>query len=238
MQTNHCLTDVEDSKVVIVEDEESLAELYSDWLIEDHEVITTNTVDGAVDSLDDSVDVVILDRRLPSGSGQHVLEYIQGKELDCLVAMVTAVKPELDIVDLPIDDYLVKPIDRTVLQSTVEELLLRSTVAVTRQELLALLSRKIALEEENHPDELAEAQEYQGLCRHIDFLKRELGVSPQHISSRHRPDVCPDCGLRWNIDLEGTVGFVSMAARVWKCADCGRVVHKPDPSQRSVTRGR
>lgn len=238
MQIDHQPGDFENSMVLIVEDEESLASLYEAWLSADHEVVTTHTVDDGIAALDASVDVVLLDRRLPNGMGKHVVEYIQNQGLDCMVTMVTAVKPEFEIAQLPIDDYLVKPVEREELRSTVDELLLRSTVTITRQELLALLSRKIALEEENHPEELADAPEYQQLERKIRLLNDELEVSPQDISSRHRPHACPGCDLRWNIDLDGTVGFVSMASRVWKCTNCGRVVHKPDPSNRSVTRGR
>lgn len=225
-----------DSKILVVEDEESLADLYARWLSEDHEIVTVCDATSAVESLDDSVDIVLLDRRLPDRSGDRVLEHIQSRELGCMVAMVTAVKPDFEVAQLPIDDYLVKPIDRKELRSTVDELLLRSTVNITRRELLALLSRKIALEDENHPAELEDAQEYRELRRKIRLLKSELAVSPQDISSRHRPDSCPECGLRWNLELEGTVGFVNMASRVWKCVECGCVVNKPDPSNRSVTR--
>lgn len=228
--------DYENSKVLIIEDEESLASLYERWLSAKHEVIITHTVDNGIGALDDSVDVVLLDRRLPNGTGKHVVEYIQNQGLDCMVTMVTAVKPELEIAELPIDDYLVKPVEREELQATVDDLLVRSTITITRQELLALLSRKIALEEENDPEELAAAPEYQQLERKIRLLNEELEVSLQDISSRHRPDVCPGCDLRWNIELDGTVGFVAMASRVWKCTECGRVAHKPDPSNRSVTR--
>lgn len=230
--------DSQGAKVLIVEDEESLAALYEAWLSEEHEVITTHTVDDGIAALDASVDVVVLDRRLPNGSGKHVLDHIQNQGLDCMVTMVTAFQPEFEIAQLPIDDYLVKPIERDELLSTVNELSLRSSVTVTRQELLALLSRKIALEEENHPDDLKEASEYQQLQQKIEVLNDKLGISPQDISSRHRPDACTGCGLRWNIDLDGTVGFISLASRVWKCTNCGRVIDKPDPSNRSVTRGR
>lgn len=229
---------VQGSKVLIVEDEESLARLYEAWLSTEHEVITTHTVADGINALDATVDVVLLDRRLPNRSGKHVLDHIQKQDLDCMVTMVTAVQPEFEIAQLPIDDYLVKPIERDELQSTVNELLLRTSVTVTRQELLALLSRKIALEEENHPDELKDAPEYRQLQQKIRVLNTELEITPKDISSRHRPDACTGCNLRWNIDLDGTVGFISLASRVWKCTNCGRIIHKPDPSNRSITRGR
>jgi DNA-binding response OmpR family regulator len=228
----------EDADVLVVEDEQSLAELYRVWLETEYAVETAYTGDEAGEKLDETVDVVILDRRLPDATGREVLDRIQDRNLDCMVTIVSAVKPVFEIADFPIDDYLTKPVEREELLATVDELLLRATAPISRQELLALHSRRIALEGEMDPGQLEETPEYNELTRKIEVLESELDVAPQSISSRHRPDACPECDLRWNLDVEGTVGFVPMASRVWKCVQCGRVVHKPDPSNRSVTRGR
>lgn len=238
MDANHLPSEADDATILVVEDERSLAKLYRVWLSEDHHVETAYTGQEATEKLDDTVDVVILDRRLPDSTGQKVLDVIQDRRLDCMVTIVSAVKPEFDVANFPIDDYLVKPVERRELRATVNELLFRSTVTITRQELLALHSRKIVLESETDRRELERNEEYEELRRKIRLLETELQVSPQSISSRHRPDSCPECDLRWNLDLEGTVGFVQMASRVWKCVECGNVVHMPDPSNRSVTRGR
>lgn len=238
MDADHLPTEADEATVLVVEDEQSLAELYRAWLADDHRVETAYTGQEAAEKLDDSVDVVILDRRLPDSTGQKVLDVVQDRRLDCMVAIVSAVKPEFDVANFPIDEYLVKPVDRRELRATVNELLFRSTVTITRQELLALHSRKIVLENETDSRELERNEEYRELRRKIRMLEIELQVSPQNISSRYRPDSCPDCDLRWNLDLEGTVGFVRMASRVWKCLECGNVVHMSDPSNRSVTRSR
>lgn len=238
MDATRLPNEADDATVLVVEDERSLAELYRVWLAEDHHVETAYTGQEAAEKLDEAVDVVILDRRLPDSTGQKVLDVVQNRGLDCMVAIVSAVKPEFDVANFPIDEYLVKPVERRELRATVNELLFRSTVTITRQELLALHSRKIVLESETDRRELERNQEYRELRRKIRLLESELQVSPQSISSRHRPDSCPECNLRWNLDLEGTVGFVQMASRVWKCAECGQVVHMDDPSNRSVTRGR
>jgi DNA-binding response OmpR family regulator len=224
--------------VLIVEDEEPLADLYEAWLAADHDVTTVYTGREAVAELDPATDVVILDRRLPDTSGRRILEYVEEQALDCMITIVSAVEPEFEVAHFPIDEYLVKPIEREELQATVEELRLRSQVDVTRRDLLALYSRKLVLETESTGEDLRSSREYRALGQAIDVLESKLGVSPQEISSNHRPDACPECGLRWNLDLEGTVGFVSMASRVWKCVECGRVVHRPDPTNQSVTRGR
>lgn len=238
MKADRTPTEFADSKVLIVEDEANLAASYEAWLSEEHEIVTTHTARQGKSLLDDSVDIVLVDRRLPYEPGSHVLDCIQYRDLECMVTMVRAVQPEFEMDRLPFDEYLVKPIAREELRATVDELLLRSSVDIDRQELLSLLSRKIALEDENSHAALAEAPAYQQLQKKIQLVNAELEVSPQAISSRHRPDTCPDCGLRWNLDLEGTVGFIDLASGVWKCIECGEAVHVSDPSNRSVARGR
>jgi len=60
---------------------------------------------------------------MPGLSGSEVLERIREAGYDCRVAMVTAVDPDFDIVDMPFDDYVPKPVDRETLQEVIERLL-------------------------------------------------------------------------------------------------------------------
>lgn len=62
-------------------------------------VITAGTATEAIENFDDTVDVAFLDRRLPDASGDHVLEQIRARG-DCKVAMLTAIEPDFDIVDI------------------------------------------------------------------------------------------------------------------------------------------
>jgi DNA-binding response OmpR family regulator len=59
---------------------------------------------------------------MPGLSGSEVLERIREAGYDCRVAMVTAVDPELDVVDLPFDDYVSKPVDRETLRTVIDRL--------------------------------------------------------------------------------------------------------------------
>jgi DNA-binding response OmpR family regulator len=83
-------------------------------------VITAYNGTEALDAITDEVDVVLLDRRMPGLAGEEVLEAIREAEYDCRVAMVTAVTPEEDIVEMGFDDYLAKPVDRKRLLETVD----------------------------------------------------------------------------------------------------------------------
>lgn len=222
--------------VLVVEDETDLADLYANWLSDTYDVRTADDGASAVEALDDEVDVVLLDRRLPDRSGDEVLETITDEGYDCNVAMVSAVDPDFDIVDFHIDDYVTKPVEREALLGTVEDLLLRGQIEDARQELLGLISRRIALEREKRPGELDDSPAYRRLVDRIEKMREHLDGDTTEMSSVHRPEACPSCDLRWDINVDGVVGFVPLAARVWKCTNCGEVVMKPDPTDRSVAR--
>ena len=161
--------------VLIVEDEPDLADLYAAWLSSDYRVRTAYGGQEALDKLDDQIDVVLLDRRMPGVSGDEVLEEIRGRGLDCRIAMVTAVEPDFDIVEMGFDDYLVKPVAKEELYETVESLLTRSSYDEGVQELYALASKKALLESEKGSAELEDSQEYQQLERDLEQLREELG---------------------------------------------------------------
>lgn len=135
-------------QVLVVDDEPDLADLYDEWLSDVYEVQVAYRGDAALSSLDATLDVVLLDRRIADLSGDEVLEEIRRRGLDCRVAMVTAVTPDEDIVEMGFDDYLVKPVSREDLRELVERLLRRSTHTAELQELFALASKKATLDTE------------------------------------------------------------------------------------------
>ncbi|MFB6105679.1 MAG: response regulator, partial [Halobacteriaceae archaeon] len=60
--------------VVVVDDEEGIAEAYSYWLSDEYDVRTAQSGAGALETIDEDVDVVLLDRRMPDRSGDEVLD--------------------------------------------------------------------------------------------------------------------------------------------------------------------
>jgi DNA-binding response OmpR family regulator len=113
-----------DATVLVVDDDQDLADTYAVWLREHVEVHVAYSGADALDVLEtESVDVVLLDRRMPSMSGDDVLATMRERGHDQRAAMVTAVDPTLDAVEMPFDDYLVKPVRQDALESTVESLL-------------------------------------------------------------------------------------------------------------------
>lgn len=163
--------------VLVVEDESDLADLYAAWLQGEYRVRTAYGGKEALDQLDDEVDVVLLDRRMPGLSGDEVLEAVRGRNIDCRVAMVTAVEPDFDIVAMGFDDYLVKPVSRDALRETVDSLELRSSYDDDVQEMFALASKKALLESEKTESELSGNEEYEKLSERLQELRENLDVT-------------------------------------------------------------
>ncbi|MFC7185987.1 response regulator transcription factor [Halorubrum yunnanense] len=134
------------STVLIVEDEANLADLFGIWLREQFEVHVAYSGEGALEILaEESIDIVLLNRRMPGLSGKDVLQSIRERSDTQQVIMLTAVQPTEELAAIDVDDYLLKPINRTRLLQAVEasELVLTYEVSVT--ELLSLTASKATL---------------------------------------------------------------------------------------------
>ena len=164
----------EGPEVLVVDDDEALTDVYAAWLDDEYQVETATTGSVALDTLDSDVDVVLLDRRMPGLSGEDVLERIRQAEYDCRVAMVTGVRPNTDVVELGFDEYLLKPVDREDLQSTVETLLDRSEYDDKLQELYSLMSKRALLESEAEDGGLELDDSYEQLVDRIEELRAQI----------------------------------------------------------------
>ena len=163
--------------VLLVEDEPDVAETYRRWLDDRYDVHHAPDGQRALDRLDSlggAVDVVLLDRMMPGMSGEEVLAEIRDRGFECRVAMVTAVDPDFDILEMGFDEYVQKPPTRETLVETIEDLLDRSDYAAQLREYYALLAKRSALESEKPSDALASTPEYERLERDIDELEAEL----------------------------------------------------------------
>jgi DNA-binding response OmpR family regulator len=166
--------------VLVVEDEAPLVEIYARWLSEEYEVRTAQNGEVALEAVDETVDVVLLDRLMPGMSGDEVLGAIEEMGLTPRVAMVTAVEPDFDIIRMGFDDYLTKPIDREELMGTVERLLSRNSYADLEREYYALVEKQAALRSAKSAEELERSDEYDELRTRVETLSQELdAVMPE-----------------------------------------------------------
>ncbi|MFC7214241.1 response regulator transcription factor [Saliphagus sp. GCM10025334] len=170
--------------VLIVEDEPDLATLYSAWLEDEVTVETAYDGSDALDAIDETIDVVLLDRRMPGLPGDTVLETIRERGLDCRVAMVTAVEPDFDIIGLGFDDYLVKPVSKAELTSLIDQLLLRSSYDDQLQQFFALASKKALLDGQKTAAERRASQEYAVLEDRLAVLRATVDDTMMELLER------------------------------------------------------
>jgi len=161
-------------RVLVVDDEPDVTDAYAIWLDDRYEVLTATGGESALEQIDDSVDVVLLDRRMPGLSGDEVLERLAERDADPRVAMVTAVDPGFDILEMPFDDYLTKPVTSEELADTVDRLAAVAEYDDRSRRLFALAQKRAALEAGKTATELADSEEYAELTDRIARLRETL----------------------------------------------------------------
>ena len=164
------MTESDRAVVLIVDDEPAVADSYAAHIREQYTVKTAYGGEEALEALDEDVDVMLLDRRMPDLVGDDVLEAIRERGLDCRVAMVTAVDADFDIVDMDFDDYVVKPVSGDELLETVERLLRCAEYERTLREYYRVTRTYAALKSTKRESELQNSEEFQRL----DEQRKEL----------------------------------------------------------------
>jgi len=160
--------------VLAVDDEERVVQAIQLWLDDEYRVVTATSGPEALELLPGGVDVVLLDRHMPQMSGSDVLDRIREEGYDCRVAMVTAVDPDFDVVDMPFDHYVSKPVDGAELRSVVDGLLRLNEYDQQLRELYTLTRKISALEEKKSRGQLAESDRYNALLEREAELQSEV----------------------------------------------------------------
>lgn len=112
------------SKILIIEDEEAIADLEKDYLeLNDFEVVIENSGDtGLATALSEEFDLIILDLMLPGIDGFEICKRIR-EDKNVPILMVSAKKDDIDKIrglGLGADDYLTKPFSPSELVARVK----------------------------------------------------------------------------------------------------------------------
>ena len=134
-------------RILIVEDEESIADLEKDYLeLSGFEVEVANDGEiGLKKGLEGEFDLIILDLMLPGVDGFEICRQIRSQK-NTPIIMVSAKKDDIDKIrglGLGADDYMTKPFSPRVLLAKVNALLRRTSAAALEAE--ALSAGKITL---------------------------------------------------------------------------------------------
>jgi len=151
-------------KILAVDDEQKLADIYQQWLQPNYEVNIAYNGEQALEEINNKTDLVLLDRMMPDMSGKQVLKKIRKQYKDLQIVMITAKDPEIEVANLEIDDYMVKPVDKEDLQEKVGEILGRKQ---EEKSLKALKARKKILNQKFSEEELEKTKPYQKLKQKI-----------------------------------------------------------------------
>jgi DNA-binding response OmpR family regulator len=157
---------------LVVDDEKEVADAYALRLRGCCSVETVYDGESALATVAESdIDVVLLDRHMPGMSGDDVLQELDDRDFEGAVIMVTAIDPGFDVLDMPFDDYLCKPIEREDVRATVNQ-----QCEILGYELLgeffSLESTCRVIEAELPAEKLDEHEEYQETRARADRLKQ------------------------------------------------------------------
>ena len=137
-------------RVLVVEDDRSLAEAYADILLETgFDVATASDVAGALHALEtEPVDVVLSDVLMPGGTGVDLLRAVRERDLDVPVVLVTgnpSVETAVQAVEMGALHYLLKPVASADLVKAVGNAARLRRLATVKREALRYLGRTDAL---------------------------------------------------------------------------------------------
>ena len=157
---------------LVVDDEKEVADAYALRL---RGACAVETAYGGREALsvvaDRPVDIVLLDRHMPDISGDDVLTELDDRGFDGRVVMVTAIDPDFDVLELPFDDYLCKPIDREDVRAVVDQQ--RQILAYeTLGEYFSVKSTKSVLEAETAPAQREGDDAFASAAQRADRLER------------------------------------------------------------------
>lgn len=170
-------------RVLIVEDEADLADLYARWLTTECAIEVAYGAEEALEKAHNSIDVMLLDRRMPKLSGNQVLNRVREAGYQMRVAMVTAVEPDFDILEMDFDGYIVKPVSRDDLLDIVSRLSARDSYGEQINRLYELSRKKALIESQKSRYELQHSEEYQNLVADLESLQDGLDQTMNHIDA-------------------------------------------------------
>ena len=197
------------SKVLIIEDEQEIAELEKDYLeLSGFEVTIENTGDGGlVKALSEDFNIVILDLMLPGMDGFDVCKKIRD-EKQIPILMVSAKKDDIDKIrglGLGADDYMTKPFSPSELVARVKAHLARYDALVTTHkkanDIIEIRGIKI---DKTARRVYVDGEEKQFTSKEFDLLTF-LAENPNHVYSKE--ELFKEI---WDMDSIGDIATVTV----------------------------
>lgn len=180
--------------ILLADDEPAIRDLYEHWLRPEHEVRTAADGRETLDHLSHDVDVALLDREMPGLSGTEVAELIETSQYELDVVIVSSKPADFDLVELPVDDYLRKPVEESDLRSVVQTCQTQREYRAALDEFFALTAKLAAIEADLSQTELAQSDRYARVRRKVERKRAEVddaldrSTADWHTAFRTLPD--------------------------------------------------
>ncbi|MGB9985487.1 response regulator [Salarchaeum japonicum] len=159
-------------RALVVDDEREVADAYALRLRGVCDVDTAYSGEAALSLIEDTaIDIVLLDRHMPDMSGDEVLAQLDEAGYYGRVVMVTAVDPDFDVLELPFDEYLCKPVDKADIHSVIDQQR-RILAYETLGAYFSAASTCAVLEAETSPATRENHAEYTDLAERADRLEK------------------------------------------------------------------
>ncbi len=158
----------------MVDDEPDVAETQALRIGTTYETSVAHGGEEALERAGPGVDAILLDRRMPDCHGDEVLTRLRDRGYEGVVIMLTAVDPDLNIIEMDFDDYLQKPVDGELLLSTLEQHLGGRDGDDRLNEFFQITSKLQVLEAQRSAEGLADSREYAALEARAEELENAL----------------------------------------------------------------
>ena len=171
--------------VLVVDDEAAFAESAALWLADQYQVRVANDGSEAIEKYGPEVDAVLMDRRMPGTTGDEALAALSEARGAAGVAIMSAVEPDYDVVEMEFDSYLRKPVSKDDILETTEQLIRRADYPPELRDLFAIAATIEALGEGYQRHELEADQRHQTL---VDELASRSAAVSADLSALHETD--------------------------------------------------
>jgi CheY-like chemotaxis protein len=187
--------------IMVVDDEERMAKCYKLFIQDTYDTFVTIGGQVAVDNLTREVDVVLLDRRMPEMHGHEVLEHISQGDYNCRVIIISALDPDMDIIEYDFSKYLSKPVVKEELLNAIEQVRMLDQYENLLTEYYQAVEKYSIMKSEFDPFTLEESDEFQALKENISQTQEEiddvLSVFNSTTESVLRGDKLEEISIDW-----------------------------------------
>jgi DNA-binding NtrC family response regulator len=160
--------------VLVVDDEDRVANCYKLFIDDAYDARVALGGQQAVERLDRTVEVVLLDRRMPKMHGHEVLDHIHDERYGCRVILVSALDPDLEVLDYQFSKYLKKPIVKDQLLDAIEQVRMLDRYERLLTRYYQTVEKYSIMQSEFSGVALEDSEEFQTLKDEITRLREEI----------------------------------------------------------------